>query len=536
MGECLDDFLFSSATMTLGGVLEAIDLPVLHPVELPRGLDVVVSGLVIYEPHEPLLPCDGAALLLIGVAPNDAGARTLLVEVGRMGYSAVVMKPHGAPVTVLSEAAREAGVALLSASPEVGWRELDCLIIAALGSGGVAAQAGSSTSVAELFDLVNTLSEGIGGSVVVEDLEQHILAHSSITGQRIDASRRASILNRRVPDLPWHREQYMKVLMSSGPVRFPALRDELPRIAVAIRSGNSPLGTIWAIEGEVGQPGEETERALTEAAQVAAVHLLRHATRHESDQHQRSDALAAVINGVLPVEEAARRWSLPSGSEITLFAFAPCAPGFTTASGLAHLTAMLKRHLTALRPDAICATARQVLFLLVPDSGAPVAALARRLAQAIAAATGDQVRSALGATTTDLNTLPMSAEDLEDILTSIPPPTLADEVWDLQSARHHILLRKTAQLLEVRPGLRDSALRSVLDHDARQGTRYAQTLAVWLDHFGDWSNTASALNMHPNSVRYRISRIEEKHGLDLNDARTRLAVWLELSALGLAAC
>jgi DNA-binding PucR family transcriptional regulator len=42
--------------------------------------------------------------------------------------------------------------------------------------------------------------------------------------------------------------------------------------------------------------------------------------------------------------------------------------------------------------------------------------------------------------------------------------------------------------------------------------------------------TAKALNVHVNTVRYRLSRVMTLFGVDLDDPETRLLVWLQMWA------
>jgi DNA-binding PucR family transcriptional regulator len=51
---------------------------------------------------------------------------------------------------------------------------------------------------------------------------------------------------------------------------------------------------------------------------------------------------------------------------------------------------------------------------------------------------------------------------------------------------------------------------------------------AYLGTMGDISRTATQLTLHENTVRYRIRRAEELFGLDLADADTTLATWLQL--------
>ena len=69
-------------------------------------------------------------------------------------------------------------------------------------------------------------------------------------------------------------------------------------------------------------------------------------------------------------------------------------------------------------------------------------------------------------------------------------------------------------------------------HDAAHDTAYAETIAAWLDHPGDPRAAAADIHVHPNTLRYRLQRLADIVDLDLHDPETRLAVRLQLRALG----
>jgi purine catabolism regulator len=60
------------------------------------------------------------------------------------------------------------------------------------------------------------------------------------------------------------------------------------------------------------------------------------------------------------------------------------------------------------------------------------------------------------------------------------------------------------------------------------GGELIRTLEVFFEHNGVLSQAAEALFIHRNTLIYRMERIEEITGLDLNDTETRLAVQLAL--------
>lgn len=58
------------------------------------------------------------------------------------------------------------------------------------------------------------------------------------------------------------------------------------------------------------------------------------------------------------------------------------------------------------------------------------------------------------------------------------------------------------------------------DYDQRHGTEYGVTLATYLRYSKDINQTASILFVHRNTVRYRLERVAELFGIDLDDDTT----------------
>ncbi|MEW2546263.1 helix-turn-helix domain-containing protein [Streptomyces sp. NPDC047002] len=70
------------------------------------------------------------------------------------------------------------------------------------------------------------------------------------------------------------------------------------------------------------------------------------------------------------------------------------------------------------------------------------------------------------------------------------------------------------------------ALRALAERDG--GGRLAETLESFLDHAGSRPRTAEALHIHRTTLYYRLDRIAEITGLDLDDGGDRLALHLAL--------
>ncbi|MEU9701034.1 helix-turn-helix domain-containing protein [Streptomyces sp. NPDC047981] len=525
---------------TLRGLVDGFGHSPARALVAPAGLDVPVRGTVIHDPEEDPAPSPGGLLLLVGVNVLDVRASGVLRRAADLGFAAVVVKQRGRDVSALVEEARSCGVAVLAVADDTSWRDADAALSALLAAYGSGVPTGSTPAGGEeLFALADDLAAVVGGSVAIEDLDQNIVAYSKVAGARIDAVRERGILQRRVPDVPEQRRQYRQVLAASGAVRFPAMGEELPRAAVAIRAGALPLGTLWAIEPEEGLTAT-AEKALVQAAKVAAPHLLRALNLPEAERRMRRDTLRAVLNNSGPsAEEAAELLGLRPGGEFCLAAFAPPAlPGGVSADGpqgaaasalLTHMELVLVRHCAAHRAEATVAATSGAVYVLLPAMGQGAG---RRFADAALAtvrrAVGDGVCAAVTRPYADLGNPAVLRREADGVLRATARSGPNGPAATAEDVRHRILLDRLGDELERDPWLRLSAVDDLVAHDETQGTEYARTATAWLDAVGDVASAAARLQVHPNTLRHRLRRIRELFGVDLDDPDVRLVAWIEL--------
>ncbi|MFH9954526.1 PucR family transcriptional regulator [Streptomyces roseolus] len=84
---------------------------------------------------------------------------------------------------------------------------------------------------------------------------------------------------------------------------------------------------------------------------------------------------------------------------------------------------------------------------------------------------------------------------------------------------------EAAHLVEV-------TLRPVLDLPAAERSRLLRTLEQWFASGGSADTAAASLFVHPNTVRYRLRRVEELTGRLLSDPRTTADIGAALQAVG----
>ena len=66
------------------------------------------------------------------------------------------------------------------------------------------------------------------------------------------------------------------------------------------------------------------------------------------------------------------------------------------------------------------------------------------------------------------------------------------------------------------------------EEDGHGRSEYLATLDAYLKSFGDVRGAADALGIHPNTLRYRLRKIEDLTGIDLADPDERFVLDLQL--------
>jgi purine catabolism regulator len=80
-------------------------------------------------------------------------------------------------------------------------------------------------------------------------------------------------------------------------------------------------------------------------------------------------------------------------------------------------------------------------------------------------------------------------------------------------------------------GFVDQVLGPLLDYDRQRQSSLVPTLATFLEYNGNLQASARALDLHVNSVTYRVQRIQSITRLDLTRADDRLLAQVALKIL-----
>ena len=525
---------------TLRLLVERLHPAVLDVVTAPDGLDMEVGDPVILDPADPAETVRRAVVLAVGVDSERAQVG-LLHRLGDLGAAAVVVKHVGVLEETVREAAADAGIALLLAPPALSWGQLYTLLLTAGRTSPTVATEVTEAPLGDLFALANAVAAAVGGATTIEDPSNRVLAYSNL-GHPIDPARQETILGRQVPSewiqrlhdagvfrRLWHTDEVVRI------EDFVAADDEyLQRIAVAVRAGGELLGSLWVIEGT--QPlGAEAEQTLRDAASIAALHLLRHRSATDVDRQRRTEALVALLEGNDHGEVARDVLGIEAGRATAVVAFdvgeSTEAATVVAAQRLADLVAV---YCESYRRQATCAAFRGRVYALVPveteADAEPAVGLATAIVERARQALRLQVRAGVGTAVGALDGVVASrreADEVLDVISGLPDRHVAA----IDAVRAQVILHRLRAFAAQSPELTAGRVAALAEQDAAKGTAWVQTLRAYFDAFGDMAAAAAMVNVHPNTFRYRLRRITEVWGLDLDDPDERLVAELQLRFL-----
>lgn len=524
------------AGVGLGQLLLALDATMVSLVDAPRGLDQPVASAALIDSDDVRLGLAAAAgsadvFFLLGVGDDEALRWIDTQARDRVPVAVFVKEPSDALVGT----AVAAGSAVVAVDPRARWERLYQLVNHVLEHHGDRADAADDSGT-DLFGLAQSLAERIHGMVSIENAQSQVLAYSA-SNDEADELRRLSILGRAGP--PEHLEWIgqwgiFDALRSGTQVVRVAERPELglrPRLAVGIHQPDPDArrppvfaGTIWVQQG--AQPlADDAEQILRGAAVLAARIMARLAAR-PSTQARRLQQLLGVTDSetLAPVDLTA------IAAELGLAADG-CAAlvGWAAAEGASRhtrLTDVIALSASAFRHDAHVAGHGSRTYVLLPQPpNRSVSSWVRGTIAALRAELGVQLRAVIAAPVPGLSAVAAARAEVDRVLDSAERHPLSfGQVTSLAEARTTVLLDEIVTLVGRDERLVDPRIVALHDREPV----LAQTLRTYLDAFGDIAAAAHALRVHPNTVRYRVRRIEKLLSVSLADPEVRLLFALAL--------
>ena len=175
------------------------------------------------------------------------------------------------------------------------------------------------------------------------------------------------------------------------------------------------------------------------------------------------------------------------------------------------------------------------MFALLPlqDAGADPEQRAARLAEDFCERVGSRLPTVvgIGGVGSDIGGVTASRAAAVRALRVLRDGRTHRRVARLPDVHTESLLLELRDLAAARGERLQGPIARLLEYDERNDSHLTESLAAWLDAFGDVRAAAATLFIHTNTLRYRLHRVEEIGELDLTDPDQRFAAMLQLRTL-----
>jgi sugar diacid utilization regulator len=518
---------------TVGEVIGRLGPGLVSVAVVPEdSLERPLIGVTVNDPLLPLPALSGHVLLGVGVDAHGDTAADLVATAAALDYVAIVLHVDESAPEPIAKAARRHGIVLLTAPSGVPWVHLATMFRVGSTSSPHDDQL-AGVRLGDLFGFANSLAASIRGAVTLEDPQSQVLAYSSVKDD-VDEPRKETILGRQVP------QRYMRLMQERGVFRQLLNSDDIVhmdampevglhrRLAVSVRAAGELLGSIWVAES--GQAlAEDHAQILQEAAQTAALHVM----RHRMDLHAESNLRRSMVRDLLDgnaADVAAVRLGLDPDTPYAVLAFE-----IVGAAPSNRLLPVVHLYCTTFRRTALTLdVGPRVYVVLADDVGAPteLRRFAADGARRAASTLQTEVRAAVGGAVASVDQVADSRHDADRVMRVLLRDETRRTVADLDEVRAAANLLEVLDLLRERPHLQDGPLRRLGAEDDGKSEALIATLRAHLDHFGDIAAAAASTQVHPNTFRYRLRRATNVAGIDLDDPSVRLMLQLQLRLRG----
>ena len=403
-------------------------------------------------------------------------------------------------------------------------------------------------------EICRTLADLLESAVVVEDASFHLLAHA---GGSTDPHRKETILRQGTPQRVLFDPQIQRMLREveakRGPVKvpaFPHLGMSRERLIAPILAAGQVLGYISILD----HPPHNEElafMAIEQAALVLALSVAKERELSEVEGRVRGEFLEDLLHGTYGDEAAAQRRARHlgyplHGTHVVMLVDIDDFRGFNRARQIPEdaIQALKREFLRRVAGVVRISYARalvqgrsdQVVALLPLGSEAGdyqvrAHAIGLQIQQAIAEwKPGFTVSVGFSGPTEAPTGVAGALREVTSVMESLARFKRWSQVVAVPELGLTGLLAAVTDERLVDYSRRH--LGPLIEHDSSRKGNLVATLRAYLET-GEQQQAAQRLRVHPNTLRYRLDRIREISGVDLEDPETRLnlAVALRVQAL-----
>lgn len=390
-------------------------------------------------------------------------------------------------------------------------------------------------SLEEFADLI---SEVLQCPITIEDANHRLLAYST-HDERTDPARISTIIGRKVPEKVinqlWKEGTIPALLKTDQPIRVKNMNDIGlgHRVAISIWKQEEILGFIWALEIEKTLSEEELG-LLKKAADSAKNKLLQLQTRRNRKEERFQEFFWKLLTGHMNIKEEimehfhSLQITPPPTYAVLVFQFQTNI----TSKEEQQISYLLK---TSHRLKILLYTidCNHLILLVSPtDIHNPFNELEQFINIFIGKMNDrygiSQINSVFSSIYDDYLKIGKAYQETLAVL-SIKKKFPA-ETKNIHNYQKLGVFQLIDFLLEKRKGEAyiNHSLRDLHDYDERHNSNLVETLEVFLNNDNSINDAAKELNIHANTLNYRLKRISEIGDINFKDPSQKMILFLDL--------
>ncbi|HZH58744.1 MAG TPA: PucR family transcriptional regulator [Metabacillus sp.] len=388
-----------------------------------------------------------------------------------------------------------------------------------------------------LEDVAEKISEVLQCPITIEDVNHRLLAYST-HDDRTDPARISTIIGRRVPEKVinslWKDGTIPKLLNTDEPIRVKNI-DEVGlgnRIAISIWKNDEVLGFIWALEIEK-QLQQSDLLLLKKAARAVKNKMLKLQVRKTKKEERNQEFFWKLLTGHVSTEHEITQGfhelnlSIPSPFSVVIYKF----PQEINDEAEKKLSYLLQ---TTQQVNILLYTFDfdELIILLSAKSTSPLTDIKHFTFSTIRQLNErynlKNVTAGIGGIFSAPNFIEKSYKEAVAVLSL--KKRFPKETTKLTSFSELGFYQYLDILYEQRKesGYQHYSLTRLKEYDQRHSTNLVHTLEVFLDHDSNVHEASKALNIHINTLNYRLKRISEIGELNLKNMNQKITIYLHL--------
>jgi len=313
-------------------------------------------------------------------------------------------------------------------------------------------------------------------------------------------------------------------------LRLPGTDASPPIVVAPILVGEEVLAHLLTVETARAEAGEDVSLLVTEhGATICGVVMSRERVVAAAAGRAREGLLEGLLLGRATGPDELDRWARHLGYDPARShrVVAIAVEGQDDSAARARrLSDSLAGLVARTAPDAIASAQDRELVIVAPEPRA-VALAGACLAHAQRLFPGAVLTIGVGGVCRDPAEVAPAYEQARRTIGTLRRLGRHGRVVAFEDLGIHRLLLQVPDLDELRSFGRE-VLGPLLAHEARHRSGLLRSLAVYLRENGSLQRAARELHVHPNTVTYRLNRVESITGLDLDRYQDRLMAQVAL--------